>query len=110
VALAALDLSIRTNGLATPVEVLPTDGPVAFALVASYRRMAALRRLVAAGVTRFATAPRTDRPRHNPAPGPGPHGRGERHPRRHLAPGQLERFASDRIRDSRSGCPVIPCL
>ena len=56
-ALAELELSILATGLAMPVEVLPIDGPVPFALVAGFRRMAVLRRLHAAGVARFATVP-----------------------------------------------------
>ena len=57
VALAELETSILATGLATPVEVLPIDGPVPFALVAGFRRMAVLRRLAAAGITRFAIVP-----------------------------------------------------
>jgi len=56
-ALAELETSILATGLATPIEVLPIDGPIPFALVAGFRRMAVLRRLHAAGITRFATVP-----------------------------------------------------
>jgi ParB family chromosome partitioning protein len=56
-ALAELEASILATGLATPIEVLPIDGPTPFALVAGFRRMTVLRRLAASGLTRFATVP-----------------------------------------------------